>query len=318
MQLSDIYQFCVKEGMAQDSRTKKEVAKKIVLTKGAYRKLPSTEKKFFDKESLRNPYADTRILFGASNTPVKRILVGIDIGVGEVLLADRLSSKGKKIDLIISHHPLGDALAGLYDVMDLQADLLTRLGIEESIASSLMKKRIGEVERSLHSSNHQRVVDAAKSLGIPLMCCHTAADNHVATYLQKRMDKQKPKTLQRVVDLLLKEPEYKLAAAKKAGPKILVGKPTCSPKKIVLDMTGGTEGSKEVFARLSQAGVKTLIGMHMSENHLKKVKDEHLHVVIAGHIASDNLGLNLLFDKLIKKDKGLEILECSGFRRVKR
>lgn len=318
MQLKDIYQLFIKEGIAQDPRSKKEIAKKISLTRTAYNVLPTTEKRFFDKESLKNPYADTRILFGKSNTPIKRILVGIDISVGEVLLADRLSLKGKKVDLIISHHPLGDALAGLFDVMDLQTDLLKKLGIEEKVADVLMKRRIEEVERSLHSSNHQRAVDAARILNIPLMCCHTAADNHVASYLQKLMDKQKPKTLQKVVDLLLREPEYKIAAAKKAGPKILAGKPTCNPKKIVLDMTGGTEGSQDVFARLSQAGVKTLIGMHMSEKHFKKVKDEHLHVVIAGHIASDNLGLNLLFDKLVKKDKEIEILECSGFRRVKR
>jgi hypothetical protein len=40
-------------------------------------------------------------------------------------------------------------------------------------------------------------------------------------------------------------------------------------------------------------------------------------VVIAGHIASDNLGLNLLLDA-VEKHGAFEVLECSGFRRVKR
>ena len=42
-----------------------------------------------------------------------------------------------------------------------------------------------------------------------------------------------------------------------------------------------------------------------------------MNVVIAGHIASDNLGLNLVLDRLEKNDK-FKILPCSGFRRFSR
>jgi len=56
--------------------------------------------------------------------------------------------------------------------------------------------------------------------------------------------------------------------------------------------------------------------MHLSEEHFKKVKDVNLNVVIAGHIASDTLGLNLLLDRLEKQEK-FQILACSGFRRIK-
>jgi predicted ATPase len=38
--------------------------------------------------------------------------------------------------------------------------------------------------------------------------------------------------------------------------------------------------------------------MHLSEDHYKHAKGEHINVVIAGHIASDNLGLNLLLDEI--------------------
>ena len=59
--------------------------------------------------------------------------------------------------------------------------------------------------------------------------------------------------------------------------------------------------------------------MHMSEEHFKKVKDTSLNVVIAGHISSDTLGLNLLLDRLEKKAKErLETVDCSGFRRIRR
>jgi hypothetical protein len=40
---------------------------------------------------------------------------------------------------------------------------------------------------------------------------------------------------------------------------------------------------------------------------------------LAGHISSDNLGLNLLFDKLEKKAlEKFKFIECSGFRRFRR
>lgn len=304
--------------MAEDLRGKKQVAAYLSSVKKKYRKMKGFEKKFFDKEDFVNPYADTRIVYAKDKSQIKRILVGIDIEPDEILLADRLSAKGKKIDLVLSHHPEGMGLAGLGDVMRLQSALLETLGLEKEVAESLMEKRIAEVNNSVHGANHFRSADAARLLNIPLMCCHTPADNHVARYLQALMDRKKPKTLTQVLELLLKIPEYREAAFLKTGPRIVVGKPTDKAGKIMLDMTGGTEGSKEAFARISQAGVKTLVGMHMSQGHLAQVKNEHLNVVIAGHIASDSLGLNLLLDKLEKKIKGLEILECSGFRRVRR
>jgi len=57
--------------------------------------------------------------------------------------------------------------------------------------------------------------------------------------------------------------------------------------------------------------------MHLSDEHRKKAEKHHLNVVIAGHISSDNVGINLMFDELQKKGK-LKILPCSGFRRFNR
>ena len=57
--------------------------------------------------------------------------------------------------------------------------------------------------------------------------------------------------------------------------------------------------------------------MHFSEQHFKSAQKEHINIVIAGHISSDNLGLNLLLDELSKKGD-LNIIPCSGFVRIKR
>ena len=307
----------MREGIKTDLRTKVQVKKYLQEKNKAYRKIPRDLKKLFDKENLRNPYADTRILFGDPNREIKRIMVGIDIEVGELLLSEQLSRQGEEIDLIIAHHPEGIAFAGLDDVMHLQTDVLINLGIEEKVAKGLMTRRIKEVSRRLHSANHTRIVDTARLLNRTLMCCHTPSDNHVAGYLQAMMDKKKPKTLKHVIDLLMNEPEYRDAVVNRSGPVILVGKAKDPAGRIFVDMTGGTEGSKEIFARLSQAGIKTILGMHLSDAHFERIKSEYLNVIIAGHIASDNLGMNLLLDKLERRGK-FEIIDCSGFRRIRR
>ena len=65
-------------------------------------------------------------------------------------------------------------------------------------------------------------------------------------------------------------------------------------------MTGGTEGPKEALDRLSQAGVGTLVGMHYSEEHRKKAEELKLNLVIAGHVSSDTLGMNIILDEIEK------------------
>lgn len=264
----------------------------------------------------KNIYPDSAILYGERDKEIKKILVGIDIDVGEILLADKIRER-EGLDLVISHHPQGFAWAGFYEVMKMQIDMLINLGIRKDIASKLIDKRIKEVERKVAPMNHNRVIDCARLLNIPFMCIHTPSDNHVYDFMQRLMDEKNPKTLADVIEELKRIPEYRMATKYKSGPKIILGKPKDTAGKILVEMTGGTEGSKEVFGRLSQAGINTLLCMHLSEELFKRVKSEFLNVIIAGHTASDTLGLNLLFDRLESKGK-FEIIECSGFRRISR
>jgi putative NIF3 family GTP cyclohydrolase 1 type 2 len=262
-------------------------------------------------------YPDSAILFGDLNTEVRKVLVGVDMEVGEILLADKIRSQ-EGMDLVISHHPEGRGYALLYDVMWLQLDLLKKSGVPVEVARKLLQERIWEVERRILPQNHMRAVDAARLVNMPFMCMHTPADNHVFDFLKKLMQAEKPRILKDVVDILLQIPEYQVALRNMTGgPRILLGSPKRKVGKILFEMTGGTEGSKDVFGKLYKAGVRTLISMHLSDEHLKKAKEAGLSVVIAGHISSDTLGLNLLLDR-IEKVEQLDIIGCSGFKRIKR
>ncbi|MCD5411366.1 NGG1p interacting factor NIF3 [Thermodesulfovibrionales bacterium] len=314
MNLSALYKKAISIGIESDPRGKDLVIREIERQKKEYEKLRDREKETFDIERLENPYPDSRILYGKGDEEIKTIFAGIDIEVGEVLLAETLRNKNISIDLLLSHHPEGRAYANLYSVMHMQADILHKFGVPISIAEDLLEERIREVERKLMPANHARAVDAARLLNIPFICLHAPSDNMAASYLQRLFDEREPYTVDDIVELLRELPEYREAEKNTGGPKILAGSKNRKSGKIFVDMTGGTEGSKEIFRNLSLSGISTIVAMHLSEDHWKEAKKNHLNVVIAGHIASDNLGLNLLFDR-ITTDDPLTILECSGFRR---
>lgn len=319
MKLKEIYKAAVEEGIKHDPRGRDAVIKELKERKVAFESLSTEKQKDFDVESLTNPYADTRILYGDQEKEIKCCLVGIDMDVGELLLVDRLNLKksNKSIDLCISHHPQGVALAGFYEVMGMQADILSNFGIPINVGENLLQERMSEVSRKVHSLNHNRTVDAARLLNIPIMCMHTASDNFAASLLQNLMDKKKPEKIKDIMDILKEIPEYQLALKDKAGPKIFIGDSKHKTGKIIVEMTGGTEGPRDIFDSYVAAGIGTIIAMHLSEEHFKKIKEKHINVIVAGHIASDNLGLNLLLDKIEQKGK-FQIITCSGFRRIER
>jgi putative NIF3 family GTP cyclohydrolase 1 type 2 len=317
MKLERMYRKAVEIGIANDLRGKNEINKILKEEKDKFKKIEKEEAEYFDKERLSNPFSDTRILHGDLDTEVKKIIVGIDMQVGELLLTYLLNKDtDQKIDLVLSHHPEGLALAQLYEVMKLQADLLANYGITISVAEQLMGKRISEIERRLMPVNHTRTVDVARVLGIPMMCIHTPADNCVTSYLKKTFDNENPFRLRNLLQILKNIPEYKKSAKLQVPPKIVNGTENSKCGKIYIDMTGGTEGSKEIFEKFANSGVSTIVCMHLSEEHLENAKKANLNVVIAGHIASDVLGLNLLFDEL-EKDEKLEFFSVSGFERIR-
>ncbi|WP_334109737.1 NGG1p interacting factor NIF3 [Thermodesulfitimonas autotrophica] len=316
MRIKEIYALAVEMGISRDPRGEEAVRALLSKERERYEELKEDEKEDYDLEKLTNPYSDTRILYGDPEKEVRRVLVGIDVEVQEVLLADRLAEKGKPVDLIIAHHPEGRALAALYEVMHLQEDVLAYFGVPINVAEGIMASRISEVKRGLMPLNHFRAIDAARLLDLPLMCVHTAADNLVTNYLQRLFDERKPERLSDVVKVLKEIPEYKTAAKQGAGPTIVVGEKDRRAGKIFVDMTGGTSGSPEAYAKLQVAGVGTVVGMHIKEEHRKEAEKNNINVVIAGHMASDSLGMNLFLDELARQ--GLEIITTSGLIRVAR
>jgi hypothetical protein len=315
MKLIDIYRLAVEIGRKADPRTADEIDRELDEAKKQFEKLDDREKELFDQDRLWNPYADSRLSYGA-DADVNGLMVGIDISTGEVLLADRLREKGDKVDAICAHHPMGQARVKFPDVMYMQEKMLSSAGVPVTVAEGLMRPRVEEVKRRVMPSNYNQEVDACKLLDMPIMNCHSPADNMVQSYLQNRIDETQPYKCKDILDMLYEIPEYRMAAKGNAEPCMVVGSKDNKVGKALVKMSGGTSGPKTIYERMSQAGVGTVVYMHAPEDHIDEAKKYHINIVIAGHMASDSLGLNMIMDKV--EEKGVEIVPCSGFLRVKR
>lgn len=313
MKIQDIQNLSIKMGIESDFRGKEGVQKVLENKNKKFQKMSAQEQEEFDKDALENPYLDSGVYNVSDDKEIKKILVGIDVGPEEILLAKSLGN----IDLVIAHHPIGKGLAQLADVMELQCDVYNYYGVPINVAEGLMKEKISEVARGVNSANHQRTVDTAKLLNINLINTHTPADNLAAKFLRDLIENKKIERISDLINILKEIPEYKEAMKIGVGPKIFVGSSENRCGKIALsEITGGTEGSPKLYEKMAQAGIGTVVGMHVSEEHKKEAETANVNIVIAGHISSDSLGMNLFLDELEKQ--GIEIIPCSGLTRFSR
>lgn len=316
MKLRELYTTAVEMGIAADPRGRDGVEAYLERCARRRKHLPPHLREFADREEETNPYADTRIYCGDPETDVTTILAGIDMNSAEVLLADRLREKGVPIDAIYTHHPEGWGLTRLDAVMEAQADFWAAEGVPIQAAEKAIRERMDEVKRRLMPINYDQAIDIARLLEIPFFSAHTPTDNLVVEYLSRYFAENEAHYLEDVQKLLLAIPEYRIAAQKGAGPYLGKSSPGARAGRVWVDMTGGTEGPKAALAKLAAAGVGTIVAMHMSQDLRDEAEKNDLHVVIAGHMSSDSIGINLLFDAFERR--GVKAIATSGFTRVHR
>lgn len=317
--LQDLYDIMIRVGRKNDPRSAKEIDAMLKEEKKVYEKASKKKKSYFNKERFINPYLDSGVQYGEIKRKAKRALVCIDADKQEVVLAHLMRQMGKSIDVVIAHHPEGRALVDLTKVMLIQETVMAEHGVPINIVEKLLAVRIGKLDRGLHPVNHYQVIDTARLLDVPYMCCHTPADNSVHAFMTDFI-KKREKNLKNVGDLMdafLDIEEFQEAEKLGIGPMIFAGSRSSKLGKIaVTGMTGGTSGNEDIYEQLSRAGVGTVVEMHMSESPKEKAEKHHMNVVITGHMASDSVGMNLVLDHMEKA--GLEIVPAGGFIRVKR
>lgn len=241
-------------------------------------------------------------------TDIKRVLIGIDMEVPELLLAKELD-----FDVVVSHHPKAEsAVTDFAKVMDIQIEKMMEFGVPINRAQKALRKKQKTVEIGSHVSNYDRHASAAKLLNLPYMNIHLPADligeKFVQTYLDGKFEATPKTTLQDIVDALNELPIYKEALAK---PIIRVGGSKDFAGKIAVLYAGGTNGGTDVYKSYFDAGVGTIVCMHVPEDVMKAVTEQNIgNVIVAGHMPSDSIGLNTIIEAWEKA--GLEVVKMSG------
>lgn len=252
---------------------------------------------------LTVPPADSGVLVAGGS--LKKAAFGVDVEAAEILLARELG-----VDCVITHHPEGAQMVNLFKVMENQIDRMVEGGVPINKAQKVLSERKEQVERNLHVSNYDRAVTAARLLGLPFVGIHSPADilaqRKVQDHLDDRLsDRAK---LKDVVAALLEITEYRKAAAQ---PKIRVGSEDSYAGKVLVAFAGGTSGGAKVFKAYFEAGIGTLVVMHAPEEVIKEVKEQNIgNVIVAGHMASDSVGINEVIREL--EEAGLKIVRFSG------
>lgn len=251
------------------------------------------------------PY-DSGIL--VEGTDIKKVLFGVDMETPEILLAKQLG-----YDLVLGHHPTdGNPTIQFSKVMLRQIEVMTRFGIPINKAQKALRRRMVSVDMGHHVGNHDRSASAARLIGMPFMNIHVPADIITENYLQSIMDETFPEghwsTLGDVMKKLNELDAYK---DKIGGPVIRVGGENDYAGKIAVLMAGGTNGGADVFKAYFEAGVGTIVCMHVPEDVKKAVEEQNIgNIIVAGHMASDSIGLNMIADELEKR--GLEVTRMGG------
>jgi hypothetical protein len=246
---------------------------------------------------------------------LKKALFGIDIEVGELLYA-----KAAGFDVVVAHHPVGGGGASVQftDVMWRQVEQMTEEGIAEPIARAAVAERVATVHRRRHQVNHNRVLDSARLIGLPLLNIHLPPDIVTRRFLQDLLAEEvDPGTsIGALLEVLGAVPEMRHALVK---PEVWIGDPDNPVGRTTVAIAGGTNGGYPVFRTYYAAGVKTILAMHIDEADFLRLRTEvpaGCNFVVTGHMPSDSIGINRLIWGL--EDRGLECARTSGIIGVPR
>lgn len=237
---------------------------------------------------------------------IKKVLMGVDMDTAELMLARELG-----YDCVVSHHPK-NTNADMPNLLDTHIFRLEELGVPRNKGEKLLAERKEELNYRQHVSNSRRSESAAKLLKMPYISLHTPADLIGEAIVQAFLDKKfKGKSDAKVGDVLESLEgigEYKKSARK---PVIRVGSKESYAGKIYVLMAGLTGPGPKILKEYFEAGVGTLVLMHIPEKDAKEIKEQGIgNVIVAGHMSSDSLGLNKIANEWAKH--GVETTMMSG------
>jgi hypothetical protein len=240
---------------------------------------------------------------------MKRILFGIDIDLADVMLARELGYDG-----VIGHHPIGmTTRTHFHEVLDRQLMLMQEVGATLEEAKEALTKRREEIAYKGMGVNYDRHVTAFRMVGLPVMNLHIVIDIVTEKAVRNRVYPQFPegntKTIGDLIETLMEFEEYQKSPVK---PTAVLGEPDDPCGVPIVAFANGTFGGPDVMRTYWKYGRDTAVYMHIPEGDVKELREDenHKNLVIAGHMPSDSIGINIFIDALI--ERGMEVDTFNG------
>jgi len=250
--------------------------------------------------------ADSEIYVAGNN--IGRILLGIDIGPAELLIA-----KDEGYDAVIAHHPAGGrARIEAWRVFEKHVDQMKEAGVPENEARQAIQKKISVLEIEAHSVNYDYLPSIARHLKMPFMNIHNPLDElgrrRVTDAIRRDTPTFTDATVADVISSIGRIPEFQKA---KTEVKLRNGALSNRAGKTVFSHAAYTNGGYDVAKAYYKYGVSTLIYIHISESDLARLRANGVgNLIVTGHIASDSAGINPFIAELRKR--GIEVDTIGG------
>ncbi|MFL6526302.1 MAG: hypothetical protein ACJ70Q_09190 [Nitrososphaera sp.] len=234
--------------------------------------------------------ADSAVHIKGKN--IHKVLIGIDIGAAELLLAKQLGC-----DAVIAHHPIGTTAVNFYKVFDRHIDYMVEHGVPKKIARNAVEKLKERIETRSHADIYSDVIGAAQALSMPLVNIHQPCDEYMRQVIFRAIKAGKTDYVSDIVKSISKIPEFRRAITKV---RVRFGNQNNKAGHWALVVAAGTNGGFNIAKAYFQSGVSTVIYLHIDYGELIKMREEKLegNLVVMGHLAGDSIGLNGLAERL--------------------
>lgn len=247
---------------------------------------------------------DSEIYIEGNN--IKKIAIGIDMGVPELLLAKQLGC-----DCVIAHHPQGgNAVINFAPILLNHIKFLTHAGVPKNVAEKAVQNLYQKSIVNNHMRNYDHNPSIARILNMPYMNIHNPCDELGRRIMQAQIDKsiKSNSTIADIIACLNELPEFNHILTKI---ELRMGKPTNLAGKVVVAHGGGTNGGYDVAKAFFEYGIATVIYIHIDYAELAKLQAEGKgNLIITSHIASDAVGINPFIRELEKRS--IEVIRMSG------
>ncbi|GAB4546612.1 MAG: hypothetical protein Tsb0013_05600 [Phycisphaerales bacterium] len=241
--------------------------------------------------------------------PVGKALACLNCQIGDLLLARELGC-----DTVLVHHPLaGPARREFHRVLGRMVELMTEQGVSGERAIRATERLRERCRFNDHASDWDHLVSGARLLGLNLLNAHLAPDELGRRIMVDAVRDVTPhQTVRELMAALRTIPEL----AHEANSFIEVpDDPMRQCGRIAVMHGGGTNGGADVAEALFDAGVGTVLYIHLSGDDAMRLRHRAEAgglggVLVTGHLASDAIGLNVYLAELEKR--GIELVRHGG------